>query len=475
MDIYLTNSLTRKKEKFEPSGVAKIGMYTCGPTVYDVKHIGNFRTYTLSDLIYRALKYNGYKVDYIMNFTDVGHLTGDNEGDSDAGEDRLVKAAKRDKITAWDVAKKYTELFIEDFDKLNLIRPDKWTKATDHIKEQIELIQRLEKKGLTYKITDGVYFDTEAYEKLGYKYGELSDLDQLKEGARVEANPEKKNSRDFALWRLSPVGEKRDMEWESPWGVGFPGWHIECSAMSMEYLGESFDLHIGGDDIRSTHHPNEIAQSQGATGKQFVKYWVHGALILIDGERMSTSRGNNYKVKDILKKGYDPLALRYLYFSTHYKQILNFTWEGLDAAQNALNKLKKQVLELKNMNQRTQLSDEKNEKIEEIKNKFLGALNDDLNMPQALAVLWDMFKSNIPSPDKYDLALVFDEVLGFGLNKLTNEKVKIPDEIKKLVEAREKLRKEGKYEEADRLRDTIKVKGYELLDVDDRVEIKKKD
>lgn len=464
MKLYLTNSLSRKKEEFHPINPPNVGMYTCGPTVYDIKHIGNFRTYTLSDLIYRVLKYNRMDVKYIMNFTDVGHLTGDNEGDSDAGEDRLVKAAKRDKLTAWDVAEKYTELFIEDFDKLNLTRPDKWTKATDHIKEQIELIMRLEEKGLTYKITDGIYFDTEAYENLGYKYGELSDLDQLKEGARVEVNPEKKNARDFALWRLSPKDEKRDMEWESPWGIGFPGWHIECSAMSMEYLGETFDLHIGGDDIRSTHHPNEIAQSQGATGKQFVKYWVHGALILIDGERMSTSKGNNYKVKDIIEKGFDPLALRYLYFSTHYKQILNFTWEGLEAAQNALTRLRNQVTELKNMNQRTELSEEKAVKIEEFKNKFQEAINDDLNMPKALSVVWEMFKSNIPSPDKYDLAILFDEVLGFRLNQASEVKPEISSEIQELIEKREELRKEGKYEEADKLRDEIGKKGIKLQD-----------
>lgn len=472
MDIYLTNSLSRNKEKFDPINPPHVGMYTCGPTVYDKKHIGNFRTYTLSDLVYRVLKFNRLDVKYIMNFTDVGHLTGDNEGDSDAGEDRLVKAAKRDKITAWDVAERYTKLFIEDFDKLNLIRPDKWTKATDHIKEQIELIMKLEEKGLTYKITDGIYFDTEAYESLGYKYGELSDLDQLKEGARVEANPEKKNPRDFALWRFSPKDEKRDMEWESPWGVGFPGWHIECSAMSMEYLGETFDLHIGGDDIRSTHHPNEIAQSQGATGKQFVKYWVHGALILIDGERMSTSKGNNYKVADIVERGYDPLALRYLYFSTHYKQILNFTWESLDAASNALLKLRKQVAELKEMNQRTELSEEKHEKVEEIKANFLKAINDDLNMPQALAVVWEMFKSNIPSPDKYDLAILFDEVLGFKLND-SPEEVEIPEEIKKLMLQREAFRKVGSYEEADNVRKKIKEKGYVLEDNAGGVRLKK--
>jgi len=461
----IRNSLTKQIEEFKPLDSPKVGMYTCGPTVYDIKHIGNFRTYTLSDLLYRVLKYNGYEVSYIMNFTDVGHLTGDNEGDSDAGEDRLVKAAKRDKKTAWEVAKIYTDLFIDDFDKLNLIRPDKWVKATDHIAEQIELTKRLEGKGLAYKITDGVYFDTEAYEQLGYKYGELSDLDQLKEGVRVDTNPEKKNPRDFALWRLSPKDEKRDMEWDSPWGIGFPGWHIECSAMSMKYLGETFDLHVGGDDIRSTHHPNEIAQSQGATGKTFVDYWVHGALILIDGERMSTSKGNNYKVKDVIERGYDPLALRYLYFNTHYHQTLNFTWEALAAAQNALTKLRNLVSEykLEKSTERTVLSEEKISKVESYRNRFLEALNDDLNTPQALAVVWEVAKSNIPTGDKRDLLLSFDEVLGLGLEDIKTKETS--PEIENLIREREALRKEGKFDQADAIRDKLKEEfNYEVRD-----------
>lgn len=399
-----------------------------------------------------------------MNFTDVGHLTGDNSGDSDSGEDRMVKAAKREKKTAWDVAKIYTDLFIEDFDKLNLTRPDKWVKATDHIVEQIDLIKRLEKKGLSYKISDGIYFDTVEYEKLGYKYGELSDLDQLKEGARVEANPEKKNPRDFALWRFSPNGEKRDMEWESPWGVGFPGWHIECSAMSMKYLGETFDIHVGGDDIRSTHHPNEIAQSQGATGKPFVKYWVHGALILIDGARMSTSLGNNYKVSEIEEKGFDPLALKYLYYSTHYRQILNFTWEGLEAAANALSKLRENVNFLRNEKQRTMLSAEKREKVDNYSRRFVGALSDDLNTPQALAIVWEVVKSNIPSEDKYDLLMTFDEVLGLKLREITLKRVEVPDEVAAMIEKREEVRKAGNFQEADKLRDEIFKKGFLVHD-----------
>jgi cysteinyl-tRNA synthetase len=272
-DIYLTNSLTRTKEKFTSIVPEKVGFYTCGPTVYSFATIGNFRTYTTADILNRVLKYNGYDVTYIMNITDVGHLTGDNEGDADTGEDRMEKAAKREQKDIWEIAKMYTDSFLKEYKLLNLLPPQQFTKATDHIKEQISLIEDLEKKGFTYITHDGVYFDTKAFEeKTGKIYGELSTLDQIKEGARVEANPEKKNPRDFALWKFSPKNEKRQMEWESPWGVGFPGWHIECSAMSMKYLGETFDIHAGGEDLQSTHHPNEIAQSEAANSEVYLSY-----------------------------------------------------------------------------------------------------------------------------------------------------------------------------------------------------------
>lgn len=468
-NLVLYNSLTRKKEQFEPMDPPRVGMYTCGPTVYDRKHIGNFRTYTLSDLLVRVLQYNGLKVTHIMNFTDVGHLTGDNEGDADTGVDRLVKAAQRDRKTAWEVAETYTAQFIGDFEQMNLLKPEKFVKATDHIPEQIKLIEQLESNGLTYKISDGIYFDTKAYEqKTGSKYGELSTLDKIKEGARVEANPEKQNSRDFALWKFSPKGEKRDMEWESPWGVGFPGWHIECSAMSMKYLGETFDIHVGGEDLRSTHHPNEIAQSEGATGKKpFSKYWIHGAFILIDGERMSTSKGNNYNVGHIKEKGFDTLALRYLYLSTHYKKVMNFTWDSLENAQNSLNNLRQMLSSLlqKREQERTNLSDEKLEKIDMYSRRFQQAINDDLNTPQALAVMWEVVKSNIPTPDKVDLLYSFDEVLGLNLRSVTAQQEReVPEDIKQLMKQRDELRSQGKFEEADVLRAEIESKGFSVND-----------
>ena len=464
MDLFLFNSLGRKKEKFVPINKDVVGMYTCGPTVYDYATIGNFRTYTTSDILLRVIKYNGFTVKYIMNLTDVGHLTGDNLGDADTGEDRLEKAAKRDRKTAWDVAKFYTEAFLKDFEKLNLEKPEKFVKATDHITEQIDLVKKLEEKGLTYKTSDGIYFDTAEYEKkTGNKYGELSTLDQIKEGARVEVNPEKKNPRDFALWKFSPKGEKRDMEWDSPWGMGFPGWHIECSAMSMKYLGETFDIHVGGEDLRSTHHPNEIAQAEGATGKKFVDFWIHGAFLKVNGGRMGKSLGNAYRISDLEEKGFRAQDLRYFYLSGKYNEPLNFTWESLESSKNALEKLINLLQSFRNEKDRTALSEEKNLKVDEYRKRFLEAVNDDLNLPQALAVLWEMIKSSIPSSDKYDLALSFDEVLGLQLDILP-QRIETPEKVIKLREERENLRKQGKYEEADKLRDKIKALGYPVQD-----------
>lgn len=462
-DLYLFNSLSRRKEKFVPINDGVVGMYTCGPTVYDYATIGNFRTYTSADILLRVLRYEGYQVKYIMNLTDVGHLTGDNLGDADLGEDRLEKAARKERKTAWDIAKFYTDAFLTDFEKLNLTKPEKFVKATDHIQEQIDLIRRLEDKNLTYRISDGIYFDTQKFEETGRKYGELSTLDKIKEGVRVEKNPEKKNPRDFALWKFSPTGEKRDMEWESPWGKGFPGWHIECSAMSIKYLGETFDIHAGGEDLRSTHHPNEIAQSEGATGKKFVSYWVHGAFLKVDGGRMGKSLGNAYRISDLEKKGFDALDLRYFYLSGKYNESLNFTWESLDASKVALKKIRNLMQSFKGEKERTTLSNEKNSDIENFRDRFLQTLNNDLNTPQALAVLWEMLKGNIPASDKYDLALNFDEVLGLKLD-ISPKKVEVSEEIKKLLEKRNILRKEGKFGEADKIRKQVEGKGFSVED-----------
>jgi len=400
-----------------PREVGKIGMYTCGPTVYSTATIANFRTYMLSDWVNRSLRYLGYEVKAVMNLTDVGHLTGDNEGDSSQGEDRLEKASKKEGRTACEIAEEYGSEFLKHWEMYNLLPPSVVCKATEHIPEQIEMIKKLEEKGFTYKITDGIYFDTAAYEKAGYKYGELSTLDEIKFGARLEPNQEKRDPRDFALWKFSPTDEKRQMEWESPWGVGFPGWHIECSAMSTKYLGDQFDIHLGGEDLRSTHHPNEIAQAEGATGhKPFVKYWIHGAFILVDGGRMGKSRGNAYTINDLIERGFDPLALRYFYLGGHYRKQINFTWDGLKGAATALEKLRKAYLALaSDSNNRTELSEEKLVQIEKYQSQFRDALENDLALPKALATVWGMVKSNIPNYDKAELLREWDQVLGLRL------------------------------------------------------------
>jgi cysteinyl-tRNA synthetase len=317
MDLRIYNSLSKNEEVFKPHLPDTVGVYTCGPTVYDYVTIGNWRTYTLGDLLIRALRLNGYKPTYVMNITDVGHLTGDNLGDADTGEDRLEKASRREGKTAWEIAAFYTDDFLQGYKKLNLTQPKLFAKATDHITEQISLVEQLIARGFAYQISDGIYFDTLSYENAGFTYGELSNLQMIKEGVRVLINHEKKNPRDFALWKFSTAkegGEKRHMEWPSPWGVGFPGWHIECSAMSMKYLGAQFAIHVGGEDLKSTHHPNEIAQSQGATGLvPFVAYWMHGAFLQVDGGKMGKSLGNAYSLHDIESHGFSPLALRYFY------------------------------------------------------------------------------------------------------------------------------------------------------------------
>ncbi|PIR98906.1 hypothetical protein COT87_02445 [Candidatus Collierbacteria bacterium CG10_big_fil_rev_8_21_14_0_10_44_9] len=336
------------------------------------------------------------------------------------------------------------------------------------------MIEKLEVKGFTYKITDGIYFDTVKFEAMGFKYGELSNLDEMKKGGRLEPNPEKKNPRDFALWKFSPTdGTKRQMEWQSPWGVGFPGWHIECSAMSTKYLGDQFDIHVGGEDLRSTHHPNEIAQTEGATGKHpFVTTWVHGAFLLVDSGRMGKSLGNAYTVADIVSKNIDPLALRYFYLTGHYRRQINFTWESLKSAATALTKLR-QI----EAGERTQLSSEKLEKVEIYQTKFREALEDDLNMPEALATVWEVVKSNIPNFDKVDLLKQFDNVLGLnlGIRKQKLGTILVPEQVEKLIEQRETVRKMRNYAEADKIRMDIEKLGYRVEDKGGRTRAIKND
>lgn len=412
MDLYLYNSLTRTKEKFSTIEDGKVRYYTCGMTVYDYAHIGHGRKYVMDDILKRVLMANGYEVNHVQNVTDVGHLV----SDSDEGEDKLEKGAKKQGKTVWEVAEFFTNNFYESMDKLNIIRPDMICKATDHIKEQIELVQKLFNNGYAYDTPEAVYFDTSKFGDYGKLFGQ--SLDDKKVGVRdeVKIDSNKKRPQDFALW-FKRVGDYKEhvMHWDSPWGDGFPGWHIECSAMSMRYLGEQIDIHTGGEDHLSIHHPNEIAQSEAATGKKpFSRFWVHHAFLMVDGKKMSKSLGNFYTISDILDKGYDPIALRYLFLGAHYKKPMNFTWASLDSAQKGYKRLKSAVAVLKT-GQRNSLSPEKDGKREAYYQRFMESVNDDINTSKALAIVFEVLKSNIPSEDKYDLILSFDEILGLKL------------------------------------------------------------
>ncbi len=455
MAIKFFNTRTQKKDEY--TAPHKSGVYTCGPTVYNDVTIGNWRTYILGDMVVRTLKEGEIDVKYVMNITDVGHLTGDNEGDADTGEDRMEKAKKSEGLNAWKVAEKYTERFLFGFEKLNLTKPEIFSKATEHIKEQIDLVEKLEKAGLAYKISDGIYFDTLAYEEKGFKYGELSNLDEIREGARVEINTEKKNPRDFALWKFSTTPGVRDMEWESPFGLGFPGWHIECSAMSMKYLGEQFDIHVGGEDLKSTHHPNEIAQSQGATGHSpFVKTWVHGAFLQVDGGRMGKSLGNAYTIYDLIEKGIDPLALKMFFYGANYRTPLNFTWEGLEGAEKSLNRIRTAYFNYL-WKESGQIGEINNELITDFKN----SINDDLNLPKAISIFISVIHENLTSKDKIATILEMDKYLGLGFDKIENLK---NEELEKILEERKIARNEKDFAKSDDLRNKILELGYELED-----------
>lgn len=460
-DIYLTNSLTRKKEKFEPISPPDVGLYTCGMTVYDYAHIGHGRKYVMDDILKRILVANGYKVKHVQNVTDVGHLV----SDADSGEDKLEKGASKSGKSVWEIAEFFTNNFYDSMDKLNIARPEVICKATDHIPEQIELIKKIIENGFGYNTPEAVYFDTTKFEKYGEAFGQKLEEKKVAVREEVQTGEHKKHPADFALW-FKRVGRfaNHTMHWDSPWGDGFPGWHVECSAMSMKYLGEQFDIHTGGEDHLSVHHPNEIAQSEAASGKRpFVKYWLHCAFLMVDGGKMSKSLKNFYTVDDIVNKGFNPMALRYFYLTSHYRVPQNFTWEALSAAQVSLDKLKSQILSFKSQGDRTVLSEEKEKKVDMYRADFMAAVNDDMNTPKALALLWEMLKSNIPSIDKYDLAMGFDEILGLNLSEAPEVKA-IPDKIKKLFEKRDELRRVKKFEEADKIRNQIEDAGFEVRD-----------
>lgn len=452
MELKLYNTLTRKKEIFKPINDNLVKIYTCGPTVYNYAHIGNLRTYIFEDILKRTLLYNKFKVKHVMNITDVGHLT----SDSDTGEDKIEKEAKKEKKSAWDIAEFYAKTFKEDLKELNILFPDIWCKATDHIKEQIDWIKKLEKADFTYITSDGVYFDTSKLKD----YGKLAGLkkEKLKHGIRIELK-EKRNPTDFALWKFSNPEEKRQMEWPSPWNPkGFPGWHIECSAMSTKYLGEQFDIHCGGIDHIPVHHTNEIAQTEAITKKKWVNFWLHGEFLLIGKEKVSKSLGNFITLQNLIDKNYDPLIYRYFCLNAHYKSQLPFTLEALDSAKNSYNRLKEIILTLKkesktskNINKKYQL-------------QFHKAINNDLDMPKALSVLWNVLRDkNLKPEETLSLIYDFDKVFGLNLKELESE-IKISKGLLELAEKRELARKNKDFKSADKLREEIKNKGYSIED-----------
>jgi len=476
MAIKLYNSLTRKKEIFKPIKKNRVGIYTCGPTVYSYQHVGNLRSYIFSDILKRIFLYNRYRVKHVMNVTDVGHLT----SDADTGEDKIEKAVRQEHKSAQEITNYYWNVFKQDFKKLNIIEPDIWCKATEHIKEQIDLIKKLEAKGYTYKTSDGIYFNSKKFKK----YGELANLKKQKllAGKRINLG-EKKNITDFALWKFSPTAvgvrqrsdpiPKRQQEWNSHWGIGFPGWHIECSAMSLKYLGNAFknehfygersrtiDIHTGGIDHIPIHHTNEIAQSEAATGKKFVNYWLHGEFLRNKGEKISKSKGGLYTISELEKIGFNPLAFRYLTLTAHYRSPLEFSLENLKKAQQGYKRLKNIVSGLKN--------DKKNNK------KYLAdfekAINDDLDMPKALCVLWQLVRDK-NATGKIRTIKECDKILGLDLFK--KEELKIPAEIKKLIIEREQARKNKDFQKSDELRSKIKSLGYWVEDTAEGPKVKK--
>ncbi len=452
LGIHLYNTLTRKKEEFKPINEGFVGIYCCGPTVYDYAHIGNMRTFIFEDILRRVFLYNGYKVKHVMNITDVGHLV----SDADEGEDKLMKALRREgkKPTVkamMELAERYTNAFFDHSKKLNMMKPDVIPKATEHVQDMVDLTKRIEENGYTYKTSVGLIYNTAKFKNYT-KLGRLK-LKAQRAGARAKVDEERRNPSDFALWITNQP--KHVMQWDSPWGRGFPGWHIECSAMSMKYLGEQFDIHCGGIDHIAVHHTNEIAQSEGATGKKWVNCWLHGEFLVLKKDKMSKSKGTFVKTSDIVERGFDPLAYRYLCLTAHYRSKLVFSWENMEKAQQSYNSLKNRV---------SLARDEKGKSNEGLRKRFekefLDGINNDMNMPRALAVLWGALKSELSGPEKIELVERFDSVL--GLNLLKEEK--LPKGAAELIEKREDARKRQDWDKADKLREKLKEIGVVVED-----------
>ena len=460
MGLKIYNTLTRGKEEFKPLNGTDVKIYSCGPTVYSYAHIGNFRTYIFMDTLRRVLKYNGYKLKHAMNITDVGHL----ESDADEGEDKMLKAAKKENKNPYEIAKFYTDAFFKDFDILNIDRPEIICKATDHIEEMLQFVKEIVENGYAYETSRGIYFDISKLDK--YPVLSTRKIDEQIAGARIAVDDEKRNPEDFAIWIKAP--ENHIMKWESPWGLSYPGWHIECSAMSRKYLGNEFDIHTGGIDHIPTHHENEIAQSKGANGKIPAKYWMHCNYLQVDGGKMSKSLGNVYTVSTLIEKGINPLAFKLFCFSSHYRNNINFTFEGIEATNKAYVRLKDGYNKHKEGKE-----DVSEDIINEFKTKFEEAINDDLNMPMAMGIVWDVIKYSSKSKKLSQLLEKFDEVLGLKIDEIDKNSIDLPEEIKELIEQRKSARENKEWELSDKLRDRIIELGYLVKDTKNGMEVEK--
>ncbi len=466
MQIKLYNTVTHKKEIFKPIENGKVSIYSCGPTVYSYAHIGNFRAYIFMDNLRRMFKYNGYELNHVMNITDVGHLT----SDADTGEDKMEKAAKKEGKNPYEIAEFYTKAFMDDLESLNIDKPSTITKATDNINEMMEMVQEIIDNGYGYETSKGIYFDISKLDK--YPVLSNNDLSGEEHGARIDVDPEKRNPYDFAIWIKAP--ENHLMKWDSPWGKSYPGWHIECSAMGRKFLGENFDIHTGGVDHIPVHHENEIAQCKGAFGHNPANYWMHCEFLLVDGGKMSKSLGNIYRLKDLQEKGAEPLAYKLFCYSSHYRNKLNFTFDGVLSAQKALNRLREGYL--KNLEITESYNDDLDNKILDYENRFFEAINDDLNMPVAMGIVWEVIRNETKSVKIANLLEKFDEVLGLDLKnakKYLEKKIEIPTEIEELIKKRKLAKQEKNWEEADKIRDEIKEKGYIIKDTKAGVEVEK--
>jgi cysteinyl-tRNA synthetase len=446
--LALYDNYTRSLRPFAPLGAGPVGLYTCGPTVYDYQHIGNFRTFLFEDVLKRVLMANGYDVRHVMNITDVGHLV----ADGDDGEDKMAVGARRAGKTAWQIAGIYTEAFLADMRALAILPPTVLCRATDHIAEQVAFIADLESRGYTYRTADGIYFDTSRQPDYGY----LARLDRagLEAGKRVDIG-DKRSPTDFALWKFSPPGEKRQMEWPSPWGIGFPGWHIECSAMAQKYLGDFFDIHCGGEDHIPIHHTNEIAQTEARVGTRLANFWMHGHFLLANDAKMAKSAGEFLRVKALVDRGYDPLAFRYLCLTAHYRTQLNFTWDALDAAATGLARLRAGFHALPDDGSAADAASVE---------RFMSHANDDLNMPRALAVAWEVLRGDLAGGVRRATIAALDATMGLGLAHWHPREDIVPDDVRELAEARLAARAARDFAESDRLRDALKSAGWDVED-----------